>query len=92
VYFESDSRIKLRTVFYIFKGCNSSKNQSSSKFVFIKESLDQHYRYRYIHRVLHVKLNKELCTLAQEWAQIANSGKFEHSNHKYLNHSPGKTN
>ena len=39
----------------------------------------------------HFKLNKDLCNLAQEWAEkIANTGKFEHSNNRYLNQSLGK--
>jgi hypothetical protein len=40
--------------------------------------------------VAHFKLNKDLCNLAQEWAEkIALTGKFEHSNNRYLNQSLG---
>ena len=63
---------------------------TASTFEFIQDALDHHNRYRYIHRVPHLKLNKDLCNLAQEWAgKIASTGKFEHSNNRYMNQSLG---
>ncbi len=43
-----------------------------------------------MHDVPYLKLNRELCNIAQEWAEkIANTGKFEHSNNKFEGQSLG---
>jgi uncharacterized protein YkwD len=58
--------------------------------VFVKDALDEHNRLRRMHGVPYLKLNRELCNIAQEWAEkVASTGKFEHSNNKYDGQSLG---
>ena len=60
---------------------------------FINEAFDSHNRYRTVHGSNKTKLNKELCKIAQLWAErIASTNSFEHSNNTYLGQSLGKKN
>jgi uncharacterized protein YkwD len=69
------------------KGNNSSTRQ---KVPFVKEALDEHNSLRGVHCVQELKLNRDLCSIAQKWAEtIAETGAFEHSNNKYLGQSLG---
>lgn len=58
---------------------------------FIREALESHNQIRAVHQANKLKVNNELNKLAQIWAEhIANSNKFEHSNHSYLGQSLGE--
>lgn len=51
---------------------------------FINEALESHNRYRKRHNSEPLKLNKDLCEIAQEYAKkIAESNNFIHSGNKY---------
>jgi uncharacterized protein YkwD len=57
---------------------------------FTNEALDSHNRYRLMHGSNKLRLNKELCKTAQQWAErIASTSSFEHSNNTYLGQSLG---
>jgi uncharacterized protein YkwD len=78
-----------KAFFNLQKGCIQAK-QPAPKIVFVKDALDEHNRLRRTHGVAYLKLNRQLCSIAQEWAEkIASTGKFEHSNNKYDGQSLG---
>lgn len=57
---------------------------------FILDALENHNKYRSFHRTNKLKLNNDLCNIAQQWAErIASTNNFEHSNNTYLNQSLG---
>lgn len=57
---------------------------------FISQALDSHNEYRTIHSSSKLKLNNDLCRIAQEWAErIASSNNFEHSSNIYMGQSLG---
>ena len=86
------------------KGCHNSKNKNKGKETttntaegalldrqFIREAFDAHNICRENHEVPKLKLNPELCKLAQKWADhIANTRNFQHSNHTYQGQSLGE--
>ena len=75
---------------FVEKGNSANSKKQLNKLPFVKEALDEHNRLRSLHCVQSLKLNRDLCSIAQKWAEhIANSGVFEHSNNKYLNQSLG---
>ncbi len=58
---------------------------------FIREALESHNQIRSLHQANKLKVNNELNKLAQIWAEhIADTNKFEHSNHSYLGQSLGE--
>ncbi len=69
---------------------DSSPTASADIKLFIKDSLEAHNNYRNLHRTGKLKLNSELCNIAQQWAErLSYSNNFEHSNNTYLNQSLG---
>jgi uncharacterized protein YkwD len=57
---------------------------------YVKDALDAHNTYRGVHQAGKLKLNNELNTIAQQWAEtIAKTNNFEHSNNNYLGQSLG---
>ena len=66
-------------------GSNSDFNQ------FCLEALDSHNKYRKIHHVEPLKLNKDLCKIAQNYAkQLTNMGYLEHSENCYKGETLGE--
>ena len=69
---------------------DSNPTTSTDIKQFIKDALEAHNNYRSFHRTNKLKLNNELCNIAQQWAErISSSNNFEHSNNTYLNQSLG---
>ncbi len=70
------------------KADKPSPNANSN---YVKDALDAHNNYRGVHQAAKLKLNNELNTIAQQWAEtIARTNNFEHSNNNYLGQSLGK--
>ena len=58
---------------------------------FCNEALQAHNNYRKKHHVEPLKLNKELCKIAQNYADhLANIGRLQHSDNTYHNKSMGE--
>jgi len=71
--------------------CKPKNKASNANKVYIKNALECHNHYRGIHNASKLKLNNELCSIAQTWAEtIAKTNNFEHSNNNYLGQSLGE--
>lgn len=71
------------------KGSSTNKGDSNKNYV--KDALDAHNHFRTVHQAGKLKLNNELSTIAQQWAEtIAKTNNFEHSNNNYLGQSLGE--
>lgn len=58
---------------------------------FVRDALDSHNHYRQLHSAGKLKLNDELCRIAQAWSErIARSNTFEHSQNIYAGQSLGE--
>lgn len=58
---------------------------------FVKDALESHNYFREKHSVHKLKLNPELCQIAQSWAErIARTNTFEHSQNSFNNQSLGE--
>jgi uncharacterized protein YkwD len=73
------------------KSKNSRNDKNDSNKNYVKNALDNHNNYRGTHQAQKLKLNNELCSIAQQWAEtIAKTNNFEHSNNNYLGQSLGE--
>jgi len=58
---------------------SSSEDEEESEKKFEKDALESHNNYRKLHGVAPLKLDKKLCSYAQEWAnKLAREDSFEH--------------
>ena len=63
---------------------NQQKKEIISGNSFQKEALDTHNNYRKKHHANNLVLNKDLCNIAQKYAEyLAKTGNFEHSSNSY---------
>ncbi|CAF0958619.1 unnamed protein product [Brachionus calyciflorus] len=73
-------------------GCAGSKKSSGlDNRKFMRDALNSHNKYRKSHDSPQLKMNKELCKIAQEWAErIASTGVFEHSTSTFKGQTLGE--
>ena len=58
---------------------------------FIRDALDAHNHFRSMHSAGRLKLNDEMCRIAQAWAErIARTNTFEHSQNMYAGQPLGE--
>ncbi len=69
----------------------SNSNIDLSQNEFQKQSLELHNKLRKMHHVQPLKLNKELCKIAENYSkELAKRNSFEHSNNKYQGKNLGE--
>ena len=71
--------------------CPKYESSTPEYDLFCNEALKAHNNYRKIHHAEPLKLNRELCKIAQNYANhLANIGRLQHSDNCYHNNSMGE--